>query len=496
MGFFSNFFSNLAAALWMLLGSTKAFGRVKPTFAQFVCFLVLALSANILFAYLAAPTFGYFNEQGLISYLVWPAIIVVAGIILAKRSLNYSLLFVPAILWLTADTLLILLQSAIQFLENESLLPYWLHHIMPTLFAMLFVWQTTALLWIFAKRLHWPWWERVLMLVATIALLLVWQKNVVDQPIFKEYSQENKLAESLFYAQPPVMQKALDNISKGQAGVSEWYFMGVASYAEQDVFMSEILQAKQLFDVKFGTAGRSMVLINNPKTWFDYPIASRTGIEQGLNEFAKKMNVDEDVLFMALSSHGVVDENDLPLGELAVTNEPLDLSPIDPVWLKSALDKAGIRWRVIVVSACYSGTFIEPLKDENTLIITAARADRASFGCTNDADLTYFGRAFFAEGMREQSSLDGAFLQAVRRVGERETLMGFEPSEPQRYIGETMQLALPELEKALFEHGSNPVVNLDAVLAPQSAEQSTEQGVEQGAEPTSSTDAQPSTATP
>ncbi|WP_371928043.1 C13 family peptidase [Moraxella sp. FZLJ2109] len=465
MGFLSNFFSNLAAALWMLLGSTKAFSRVKPTFAQFAIFLILAISANILFAYLAAPSLSFFNEQGLISYLVWPAIILVAGIILAKRSLNYSLLFVPVILWLTADTLLVLLQSLIQFLENESLLPYWLHHVMPTLFALLFVWQTTSLLWIFAKRLHWPWWERVLMLVATIALLLVWQRNVVDQPIFKEYVEETKLSEAQFFAQAPVMQKSLDNITRSRKGVSEWYFLGVASYAEQDVFMSEILQARQLFDVKFGTAGHSMALINNPNTWFDYPIASRASIEQSLNAFAKKMDTDEDVLFLALSSHGVVDEHDTPLGELAVTNEPLDLPPIDPYWLKSALDNSGIRWRVIVVSACYAGTFIDALKDPYTLIITASRADRASFGCTNDADLTYFGRAFFAEGMREQQSFDGAFLQAVRRVGERETLMGFEPSEPQRAIGEVMQKALPELEKALFLHDTNPVIDLQKALA-------------------------------
>ena len=134
MRFISNFFSNLGAALWMLVGSTRAFNLVKPTFAQFSCFLVVALSANILFAWLAAPDQSYFNEQGLISYLVWPAIIVAAGIIIAQRSVNYALLFVPAILWLAADTLLVLFQSGIQFLENQGLLPFWLHSILPTLF--------------------------------------------------------------------------------------------------------------------------------------------------------------------------------------------------------------------------------------------------------------------------------------------------------------------------------------------------------------------------
>lgn len=451
-----NFFSNLAAALWMLVGNTRAFSLVKPTFTQFVLFLSTALFSNMLFAYLAAPDGSYFNEQGLISYLVWPTIIVVAGIILAKRSLNYSLLFVPAILWLTADTLLILLQSLIQFLENKSWLPFVLHSILPTLFALLFVWQTTALLWIFAKRLHWPWWERILMLFATIALLVVWQKNVVDQPIFKAEEQAIVLGERDFYNQQKVAQKAVSNLQKGKKGQHDWYFLGVAGYANQDVFASEIMQARQLFDARFGTTSRSLALINNPKTWGDYPIASLTAIEESLKHIGSIMNPDEDVLFMVLSSHGVVNESGEPLGELAMVNDPLSLVSITPQDIKRALDHSGVRWRIIVVSACYSGAFIDALKDPDSMVITASRADRASFGCSDDVDLTYFGRAFFEEGLRQNPGIIQAFDSAVIRVSEREILMGFEPSEPQIYIGENMRSALPYLEKALFENHKDP----------------------------------------
>lgn len=77
-----------------------------------------------------------------------------------------------------------------------------------------------------------------------------------------------------------------------------------------------------------------------------------------------------------------------------IENAPLELNQIDPKWLKDALDKSGIRWKVIVISACYSGSFIPALQDDNTLIITASAADRTSFGCENEADYTYFGRAF------------------------------------------------------------------------------------------------------
>lgn len=136
----------------MLIGSVKAFEWVKPTFGQFVLFCTLALGANILFAWLVADSGSSFNEQGLISYLIWPTVMLIAGIILAKRSQNYALMFMPAILWLVADTLLILLQSGIQFLDIQGWLPQWSYGAVSLLFVGLFIWQTVSLLWIFAKQ--------------------------------------------------------------------------------------------------------------------------------------------------------------------------------------------------------------------------------------------------------------------------------------------------------------------------------------------------------
>ncbi|MFL1731863.1 C13 family peptidase [Moraxella oculi] len=458
--FSDNLLSNIKAAIHMLIGNVRAFALVRPTFAQFAVLLLVALAANVLFGYLSADDGGYFNEQGLISYLIWPVIILVVGIILARRTMNYALLFVPVVLWLTADTMLVLLQSGIQFLHLKGWLPSLFYGILPTLFALLFVWQTVSLLWIFAKKLHWPWWERLLMLVGATALLIVWQKNVADQPIFKVEKVAPTLSESQFYDQSVLLSERLSGIAKGVRGKSEWYFVGVAGYAEQDVFASEIKQVNQLFDDRFGTKKHSISLINNPHTWEEYPIASRTSLAQTLKDIGTKMNVNEDVLFLTLSSHGAVDESGSILGDLVMTNPPLRLDEIDPVWLRGALDASGIRWRVIVISSCYSGSFIRTLASPTTVIITASRADRASFGCGDDADMTYFGRAFFAQSMQEQQTIENAFRQARRRVSEREALMGFEPSEPQMVVGAMMQMALPQLEKALFNHADNPNIVL------------------------------------
>ena len=452
-----NFAANIMASLWMLVGSIKAFDWVKPTFTQFLLFCILALSVNVLFAWLVADANSVFNEQGLISYLVWPMIMLIAGIILAKRSQNYTLLFVPVILWLTADTLLVLLQSGIQFLGNQNLLPAWSYGVIEILFFSLFIWQTVSLLWVFAKRLHWPWWEQVIMLIGAVSLLFVWQKNANNQRIFQTTTPPPTLSEVAFYAQPMLLDDKLANLTQSSEGISDWYFVGVAGYPES-VFAGEITEAQRLFDVRFGMKGRSLALVNNPYTWQSEPIASQTSLDRVLKHLGKKMNASEDVLFLVLSSHGAVDESGKILGDIVLDNPPLELEDINPKWLKQTLDNAGIRWRVIVVSSCYSGTFIDELSSPTTVIITASKADRASFGCQPGAELSYFGEAFFAEALRAKTSFESAFKQAIQRIKEREALLGFEPSEPQMVVGSLMKTALPEFEKALFYHDTQETV--------------------------------------
>ena len=448
-----NFAANIIATLWMLVGSTRAFSWVKPTFIQFAVFAILALGSNVLFSWLAAANGSVFNEQGLVSYLIWPMIILLGGIILARRAGNQALVFVPVILWLVADTLSALLQSLVQFFGSYGWLPSWSYSFLPILFLVLFLWQTLALLWIFFRRLRISWWERIIVLVGAVALLTIWQRNVADQPIFKQIPVQPVLQEAALYKQPQLLQQALAGIDPSTPGKSDWYFMGVAGFSDLDVFRSEINKVRELFDVRFGTSGHSLALINNNYTWLDEPIATKTSILRGLKTIGQQMNADEDVLFLTLSSHG--DENVIQLA-----NPPLAMDNLDATWLREALDASGIRWRVIVVSACYSGSFIDELASPTTVIITASAADKMSFGCTNSAEMTYFGQAFFAESLRENTSFSDAFKDAAYRVQERELYMGFEPSEPQMVIGSLMETALPAFEQVLFTKTRPALANM------------------------------------
>ena len=443
INFWHDFKSNQTAGMWLFLGSRRSLQIVRPSILQLIFWGILGGSANSLFSWLSSGEVGDFNPQGLISYALWPFIALIVGIFLSQRINNPRLMLVPALLWLVLDTHIALLQSFIQYLGYIDVLPYIFYDYLPTIFMVLFVWQSLAVVWVFSRELKWPWWERALIVAATLFTLVVWQMSVKSQPIWKVEEVPPTFAEDAFYAQNQVLTKSLEAVQYGEFAQSHWYFLGVAGAGYQDVFKSEVERIKEQFDTRFGTFGRSLLLINNPTTRTKIPIASRTSMDLALRRIGQQMNRESDVLFLYMTSHG------LP-NQFEMENAPIDLNDVDPKWLKESLDKAGIRWRVIVISACYSGSFVPALQDDNTLIITASAADRASFGCSNEADYTYFGRAFFDQAMREQTSVSAAFEQAKATVAQWESAQGFEASEPQWSIGKNMEFMLPQLEQRLF----------------------------------------------
>ena len=441
--FLSDLRDNQIAAMWMLIGSKRCFNWVTPNGWQFLFWAVLACLANTLFSWLTAGGAGHFNLQGLVSYLLWPFIALIAGVFLAQRSGLGRMVLVPALLWLVADFNIAMLQSFIQFLGQLDHLPDWSYTSLPTIFLVLFVWQTVAVFWVFARAMKWPWWEQVLILGGTIITLTIWQSSVNSQPIWKVEEQRVTLPEAAMYAQPRLLDDVLSQMQSSVAGQSSWYFMGVAGAGYQNVFKSEVDRIQRQFDTRFGTYGRSVALINNKDTFVSQPIATKTSIERSLARIGQQMNPDTDVLFLYMTSHGLPN-----VFELA--DEPIDMQSVDPQWLRETLDRSGIRWRVIVISSCYSGSFVSALQSPDTLVITASAEDKTSFGCNNEADYTYFGRAFFDEAMRSQHSFKSTFDVAVGRIKQWEKAQGFEHSQPQFKLGQNMALMLPQFESRLF----------------------------------------------
>jgi len=252
---------------------------------------------------------------------------------------------------------------------------------------------------------------------------------------------ELHLTEEVLDAQPRLMEEQLARLLPERKGVTDLYFVGFAGDGSQDVFMRELFSVERLFTEPFGAAGRTVTLVNNPDTALKRPFATLSNLTRALKRVGQVMNRDEDVLFLYLTSHGTSE------GELTVENGALELELVTPEDLRRILAEAGIKWRVIAVSACFSGAFIDPLKEDHTLIMTASDADHESFGCENGADFTWFGKAYFDEALRTTSSFTGAFQLAREKIREREKKEGETASNPQMFVGKAMEGKLAELER-------------------------------------------------
>ncbi|HMN44940.1 MAG TPA: C13 family peptidase [Povalibacter sp.] len=258
-----------------------------------------------------------------------------------------------------------------------------------------------------------------------------------------DFMTQRRLMESLQFVQAEQIDSTVAAMDRPATLDAASFFVGFAGMGEQRVFASEIALAARTIAAGYDTAQRSLLLVNDRRDLTSHPLASAPALRRALNDVARRMNVDRDVLFLALSSHGAED------GALAVSNLDVPLADLSPQEVADALDEAGIRWRVVIVSACYSGQFIEPLRNDNTIVITASAADRTSFGCADDRDLTYFGEAFYRDALSSTHDLRTAFQRAKAEIAQREEHEGIEPSNPQAHFGRAMERHLRLLSRFL-----------------------------------------------
>jgi Peptidase C13 family len=147
----------------------------------------------------------------------------------------------------------------------------------------------------------------------------------------------------------------------------------------------------------------------------------------------------QDACLIHMTSHGS------PQG-FYVRNAPV----ITPEKLNGILDLAcGDRPTVVVISACYSGVFVGPsMQRKNRIILTAARQDRTSFGCSTENEYTYFDSCLIDSLPASESwkSLYGNVQQCVQT---KESQGHFAPSLPQAYFGEEVSdLKIPKTASA------------------------------------------------
>ena len=229
--------------------------------------------------------------------------------------------------------------------------------------------------------------------------------------------------ERALYNQQSLLAEAIATLKPSDPNRVDLYFLGVAGDGTQEVFRREIEYVRTQFDRDYGTQGRSLALINSRSSVDRTPLATSTSIRTALDALAERMDKQNDILFLYLTSHGSKKY------QFSLQQSGMDFPDLGAAELAAIMKASGIRHKLIVVSACYSGGFIDHLKSQHTMVITAARHDRTSFGCADENDFTYFGRAFFKEALPQSESFADAFTKAASLVHEWEQAQPADPAD-------------------------------------------------------------------
>jgi hypothetical protein len=444
---------NFRAGIRLAVLQRVARGDLVPTAEGFVAQVVLAAAVSFLIGVASVGLPGQFNFYELPRALLFVPLTLLFGLVIARLNKDPEAVLVLAVALTAAGTVVTIAIGALGLVAQHKIL------------------EVSAQHWRLVHYLSSAWWAAIMM-AAVLRLappdvrlrfgafvvglfLLVLPAWMIPQgylwtPRFDPNADAGSRAaylaiteEKAFYAQHDALPRALAAVQPERPGIADLYVITAGLYAREDVFMKEVRVIDTLFRERFDADGRTLMLINNPKTLEQNPVATLTSLTTALRHVGKLMNREEDVLVLYVSSHGSQTH------QLAVEFWPLRLAAIDPPALKSAVEQAGIKWKVIVVSACYSGGFVEPLKDDHTLIITASSPTKVSFGCGNESDSTYLAKALFDEEMRKTYSFEAAFAEARKSIEQREKGEGYTPSEPQIHVGAAIRDKLAQIERRL-----------------------------------------------
>jgi hypothetical protein len=238
-------------------------------------------------------------------------------------------------------------------------------------------------------------------------------------------------------SQPRLLQEQFAQLTPSRKGETEIFTLAVAGWADQDVFVKELDGALEALGSVLPIKGRTVRLINRRDTVTTIPLANFPNFKAAVHAIGNVMDKDNDVFVLVMTSHGEQTGFALQL--------PGGVAELTPQQVAAALDGEGIKNRVVIVSACFSGIFVPPLANDNTIVITAADAKHTSFGCAPERDWTYFGDAFFHQSLHAGADFENAFDHARVLIHGWEMMDQATPSNPQGSFGPALVAKLMPL---------------------------------------------------
>jgi Peptidase C13 family len=234
-------------------------------------------------------------------------------------------------------------------------------------------------------------------------------------------------AAPLEQTQKTLLKAQVAGLSPSTKGAPAVFALGIAGWSD-DVFLKELDGGLNIMAAMLPIHGRTVRLINNQETLQSAPLADRRNFAAAVHAIAALMNKDDDVLLLLMTSHGEPTGFGLRLPNGAI-------GELTAQEVAATLNNEGIKNRVVIVSACYAGTFVPPLQNDNTIVLTAADAKNTSFGCAPERDWTYFGDALFHQSMRPGRDFQQAFDNARVLIEGWELMDRAPPSHPQGFFG-------------------------------------------------------------
>lgn len=243
---------------------------------------------------------------------------------------------------------------------------------------------------------------------------------------------------------------ALTGLAPQRRGVVDAYVIAIGLDSDP-VFGREAREAGKVLARRFDADGRTLVLAGSDGSRpSDLPMGTIHSLALALARAAELMDPNEDVLVLYSTSHGT------PAGLLYHDGDE-GYGVLTPARLAALFDELGIRNRLLILSACYSGVFLPALWSDNTALLTAASAGTTSFGCAADNDWTFFGDAMINHALRKPQPLAAASQEALSLIGQWESSKRFDPSYPQVSIGSGVDAWLKPLEARMPKTATRPV---------------------------------------
>jgi len=242
-------------------------------------------------------------------------------------------------------------------------------------------------------------------------------------------------------AQRSLLKTELASLKPRNKDAANIYVLGIAGWADQDVFRKELDGALAAISTVLPIRGHWVRLVNHRETFKRLPLANQYNFAAAVHALGERLDKEADIFLLVMTSHGNPGGFGLRLPSEVVSQ----LTPQD---VAAALDHEGIKNRIVIVSACFSGTFVPALANDDTIVLTASDAKSPSFGCASERDWTYFGDALFRQSIRRGRDFQQAFDSARMLIQGWELMDRARPSNPQAHFGAAVVAKLAPLFQA------------------------------------------------